>query len=128
MTRALALGLWLLWSAQALARVGTVEVLEGSATRATGSATPRPLAVGDAIEQGDVIKLAAASNLKLTLVDGSVLMLAESSELYLDEASFDDRERLGVSLRLALGSLWAKVTRSLGGHFQVVTDRAVAGV
>ena len=69
----------------ALARVGSVDLVEGVASRAHGGSEPRPLRGGDAIEAGDVLKVAANSNLRLTLSDGSVLMLGADSELFLDE-------------------------------------------
>lgn len=124
--------LLLLLSSPAFASVGEVSVLEGHATRAPGKdAAPVDLKVGSPIEQGDVLKVDAGGNLKLTLTDKSVLMVAGGSELTIDEARFKGLERESFSIKLALGKVWAHVSKTLAGsdqNFEVKTDRAVAGV
>jgi hypothetical protein len=114
----------------ALASVGKVSVLEGTAKRTNGSET-QALEVGSEIELNDTIEVGKASNLKLTLTDESVLMLSEGSRLIIDEATFEGQDRKGFVARLGFGKAWAKVKKALAGSdskFEVQTDRAVAGV
>lgn len=114
----------------ALASVGKVSVLEGTATRTNGSESEE-LKVGSEIELNDTIDVGKGSNLKLTLTDESVLMLAEGSQLVIDEASFEGQERKGFLATLSFGKVWAKVKKALAGSeskFEVKTKRAVAGV
>ena len=128
---ALALGLSTLLPAAALAGVGKVSVLEGRATRTSGDGVKAPLAVGTDIELKDTLDVGPKSNLKLTLTDGSVIMLGESSQLVITEGDFAGQERKGFSARLGFGKFWSSVTKALSGNqakFEVSTDRAVAGV
>jgi hypothetical protein len=114
----------------ALASVGKVSALEGTAKRTNGSET-QPLQAGSEIELNDTIDVGPASNLKLTLTDESVLMLGEGSRLIIDEATFEGQDRKGFAARLGFGKVWAKVKKALAGSdskFEVQTDRAVAGV
>ena len=113
----------------ALGEVGKVSGLAGKATRAVKDGTPVPLEEGTAIELGDTVEV-TAGELKLTLTDQSVLMLAEGSRLVVDEASFEELDRRRFSARLLVGTLWAEVTKALSGdaRFEVATERAVAGV
>lgn len=129
--RALALGVSLLLPAAALAGVGKVSVLDGRATRTSGDGVKSALAVGTDIELKDTLDVGPKSNLKLTLTDGSVIMLGESSQLVITEGDFAGQERKGFSARLGFGKFWSSVTKALSGNqakFEVSTDRAVAGV
>lgn len=120
----------LLLPGMALASIGTVTVLEGTATRTNGGQTVA-LQAGSEIELNDTIEVGPASNVKLTLTDESVLMLGERSQLIIDEATFEGQERKGFAARLGLGKVWAKVKKALAGSdskFEVQTERAVAGV
>lgn len=115
----------------ALASVGKVAVLEGSAKRVPKSGEAAALKVGSEVELGDKIQVSEKSNLKLMLNDSSVLMVGEKSELEITEAQFQNLERSGFSAKLVFGKVWAKVTRAIGGSdskFEVSTERAVAGV
>lgn len=115
----------------ALASIGKITALEGTAHRITPSGAKAKLAVGSEIELNDRLAVGKKANLKLTLTDGSMLMLGEESELQIDEATFKNQEREGFSAKLLFGKVWAKVTKALSGSnakFEVTTDRAVAGV
>lgn len=124
----------------ALAAVGKVTKVEGEAHRVPTSkdtrkpndgATPVKLAVGDGIELNDRITVADKANLKLTLNDGSVVIVGPESTLYIDEASFEGQERKGFGTYLEVGRVWAKVKKAVAGSnakFEVTTERAVAGV
>lgn len=112
--------------------VGKVSALEGTAHR-SGSAGKEKLAVGSAVRLKDVIAVEAKSRVKITLNDESVIALDETSQLTIDEASFEEQTnaRKGFSASLSFGKVWAKVKKAVGGseaRFEVKTDRAVAGV
>jgi hypothetical protein len=116
----------------ALAEVGAVTEVEGSATRTPkGASAPVALLVGSSVEVGDTLEVAADGNLAVTLADQSVLVLGESSKLEIDDARFGEQDTVVFSARLALGTLWAKVTRLVSGSeskFEITTDRGIAGV
>ena len=114
----------------ALASIGKISVLEGTAKRTNGGET-QELMVGSEIELNDTIEVGPKSNLKLTLTDESVIMLSPDSRLIIDEATFEGQDRKGFAARLGFGKIWASVKKALAGSdskFEVKTDRAVAGV
>ncbi len=117
-----------LWPALALAAVGKVTLVEGKATRSAKRANgAEPLASGALVEQGDRLRV-EQGNVRIELADGSVLLIGEGADVLVDEAAFKKGQRVGVSLKLLAGALWAKVAKSLSGaKFEVATDRAVAG-
>jgi hypothetical protein len=126
----LALGLGLLAS-PALASVGQVAALEGTAVRMPKGGLEQPLAVGNPLELEDTVRTAKASSVKLILTDGTALALGPDSELVLEVAEFAGQERGAFSARLVLGQFWAKVKKVAAGstsRFEVKAGRAVAGV
>jgi hypothetical protein len=121
----------LLVAAPAVAAVGQVTALEGTAFRLPKGGAELPLGVGGAIELEDTVRTAAGSSLKLLLTDGTVLALGPESELALEVAEFAGQERGTFSARLVLGQFWAKVKKAAAGstsRFEVKAGRAVAGV
>lgn len=115
----------------ALAAIGRVEVLEGTARRTPDQGTALDLKPGSEIEVKDLLTVGPKSNLKLVLNDGSVIMLGAGSELFISQADFEGQERKGFVAKLGLGKFWASVKKALAGSsakFEVETDRAVAGV
>jgi hypothetical protein len=119
-----------LMSAVAFADVGKIAVVEGSATRVGKDGKSEPLKVGTPIQLEDTIKV-AKGNLKFELSDGSVIALAEGSELKINKAEFEGQERKGDGFLgfLKAGKLWTTVKKAVGGApFEVETERAVAGV
>ncbi len=115
-------------SLTALAEVGKIAALDGEATRTPQGGAPVALAVGGAVELGDVLTV-KKGNLKFELTDGSIIALAEKSVLEITLADFEGQERKGFSALLKAGSLWTKVKKAIGGgKFEVSTERAVAGV
>lgn len=118
----------------ALASVGKVSLLKGTATRSPaggGGGSSVPLKEGSEIELGDTISTGGGSNLKITLNDESLLLVGADSSLRIDEGKFQGLERKAFSARLMIGKVWAKVTKAVSGSeakFEVTTDRAVAGV
>jgi hypothetical protein len=116
--------------ALALADVGKISVLDGSATRAPKGGKAEELKVGSGIQLEDTLKV-AKGNLKFELNDGSQIALAEGSELVIAKAEFEGQERKGDGFFgfLKAGKLWTNVKKAVGGApFQVETERAVAGV
>ena len=125
------IGVALLAPCAALAAVGKVTLLKGSAQRTPKAGAAAALKVGSEIELGDTITVGGDSNLKITLNDESLLLVGADSTLKIEEAKFEGLERRAFSARLALGKVWAKVTKAVSGSeakFEVTTDRAVAGV
>jgi len=125
------IGVALLAPCAALAAVGKVTLLKGSAQRTPKAGAAAALKVGSEIELGDTITVAGESNLKITLNDESLLLVGADSTLKIEEAKFEGLERRAFSARLTLGKVWAKVTKAVSGSeakFEVTTDRAVAGV
>jgi hypothetical protein len=126
----LAAALWLLAS-PALASVGQVAALEGTAVRVPKTGAEQPLATGTPLELEDTVRTAKASSVKLVLTDGTALALGPESELVFEVAEFAGQERGAFSARLVLGQFWAKVKKMAAGstaNFEVKAGRAVAGV
>lgn len=130
----------LLLSNPALAAIGRVSLVEGVAHRVpsdTDTRSPRAgaeserLREGTGIELSDRITVEEGAHLKITLNDGSVVVVGGGSTLYIDEARFEGQERRGFGVFLEVGKLWAKVKKAIAGSdakFEVTTERAVAGV
>ncbi len=124
------LGLICMVPALAFADVGKISVLEGAASRMGKDNKSEALAVGSAIQLEDTLKV-TKGNLKFELNDGSVIGLAEGSELKINKAEFEGQERKGDGFLgfLKSGKLWTSVKKAVGGApFEVETERAVAGV
>lgn len=115
--------------ASALAAVGEVTFLEGSATRAPVKGAKVGLKMKSTVEQGDLIRTGPKSRLEITLADKSVIRLGPSAKLRVDTAQFTDEGR-DFKATLLLGKVWSKVTGIFGNDrsFEVRTERAVAGV
>ncbi len=112
------------------APAGTVTFVAGDATRA-GTGAPQKLAVGSIVYPGDVLETRRRTRLEVRLADASVLRLGPASRATLDTARFGkSAEERNVSAKLAVGKIWAKVAKAVGGEarFQVQTENAVAGV
>ncbi|MGB8930693.1 MAG: FecR family protein, partial [Anaeromyxobacteraceae bacterium] len=102
----------------------------GQAQRiAGGKATA--LAVGSPVFAGDVLETQRRTRLEVKLADQSVLRLGPVARVDLTAASFGRSvEERQVSAKLKVGSVWAKVAKTVGGEarFEVKTENAVAGV
>lgn len=121
----------LLLPALAFGGIGKVTVAEGKSSRTPRGGAPVSLTVGAQIELNDTIDVAKGGKLKVSLNDGSVIMLQDESRLQIDEAAFKDQQREGFKASLSFGRFWAKVQKTLSGteaKFEVSTPRAVAGV
>ena len=126
-----ALVLALLSASPALAAVGSVTVVEGTAFRTPKGGAEQPLKQGAEVELDDTLRTGADGNVKLTLTDQSVVVLGPDSELLVERAEYEAQERSRVSLKLLVGGVWAKVKKAIAGSdstFEVSAARAVAGV
>ncbi len=85
----------------------------------------KPLRLGGRIEPGTTV-VTGEGRIELTAADGSVVRLGPRARLVVDRLSGEKRRSIGLGLEL--GRLWAKVTRAVGGTFEVRTANAVAGV
>jgi hypothetical protein len=85
-----------------------------------------PGAAGEALASGDAVATGGKAAAIVELADGSRLKLRESSRLVL---SLPGPRDVSTEVFLALGSVFAKVTKRLpGGEFRVRTPSAVAAV
>jgi hypothetical protein len=123
----------LLWNALALAQerqsIGKVVALQGQGTvqRAGNSL---PLQLQSPVYQDDVIRTAAASRVKLTLLDGTELSLGEEGSLTLSKFVYAPQQKShNVLVRIATGAFRA-VTGSVlpQATFEIQTATAVAAV
>jgi ferric-dicitrate binding protein FerR (iron transport regulator) len=101
--------------------------LEGAATVAPAAGgEPRPLAVGAVLREGDRVATGPGARLEIAFGSGSVVRLGESTQAELRAAPVGGGQ---LRLKLAVGNLWARVTKLLvGERFEVETENAVAGV
>ena len=115
-----------LWHGAASAQTaGAVLALRGDAAREAGG-THQPLKVQDAVAVGDTLAVGAGGKLKVRLVDGSVLSLAENTRLTIDAAMVQG-DRRDVGMTLADGLLRAVVSKmGPDSRFEVGSATAVA--
>src|SRR6202043_739319 len=89
-----------LWAQTA---AGSISAMSGSATIQRGGATI-PAAYGAKINVGDKVVTAAASNVTITLTDGSQVEVTDSSDLTIDENTLNpDGTRASTKLSLVNG-------------------------
>jgi hypothetical protein len=111
-------------------QVGAVAALEGSADALRQGGDWTALAAGDPVMLGDRLRTAAASKLKVLFRDDSVLTLAASSEMTVDEQVVAPAAPAS-RFSLLVGTVRAVVTDAYGAsgaHFEVETPTAIAGV
>lgn len=108
---------------------GEVTYLAGVAEKSSGS-TWEALKQGSKLSEGDRVRTKEKARLEAKLKDGSLLRLAESSELRLDQAKIKKGGEKKVKAKLFFGRVWAAVTELIGKEstFEVSTENAVAGV
>lgn len=134
MTRAhhLLIGVVLLLASTVLAEnVGTVAAVRGAAQIGRGGVSTGA-AVGMAVQLGDELQTGSDGQLRVVFRDDSVIDLAESSSLVVDQQVFDPAASSFSSLmRLVVGRARAFVGeyyRTPGAAYQLETPTAVAGV
>ncbi|HEX3408736.1 MAG TPA: FecR family protein [Candidatus Binataceae bacterium] len=115
---------------QALAQMvaGSVSAISGTATIARGAATIS-VAYGTKVDVGDRIVTAPASNLTVTLSDGSQIEVTDSSTLTIDENTLNANGTRASTKVSLLSGLVRSLVRSTPGtppNFEVHTPNAVA--
>lgn len=124
--RGVLLGLCLsLCAAAALAQQACeVLALSGDAQRTDG----KPLAVGDRLDVGTTLRTGAAGRVRLRFTDGSVLVLADRSQLRIEAFSAPASQPRAAEFLLEMGLVGQRVTPSAGGSWKVRTPTAVTAV
>jgi Ca2+-binding RTX toxin-like protein len=115
--------------ASAPRQIGRVETLTGSATVQRGAAA-QPLAIGDAIFQGDVIASARDAKLGLKLADDTVFSLSGGARMVMNELVYDPaRTDNTFSANLVEGTfvfITGQVAKT--GSMRVTTPVATMGI
>ncbi|RZL36557.1 MAG: hypothetical protein EOP35_10735 [Rubrivivax sp.] len=122
--RALVLSLSLLSSAALAQQACEVVAVSGEAQRVDGKA----LAVGDKLDVGTALRTGAAGRVRLKFIDGSVLVLADKSQLRIEAFSAEAAKPREASFLLELGLIGQRVNPSAGGSWKVRTPTAVTAV
>ena len=115
-------------SAWAQAAAGSISAISGTATIQRGGATI-PAAYGTKVNVGDKIVTAAASNVTVTLTDGSQVEITDSSDLTIDENTLNpDGTRASTKLSMVNGLVRSLVKSTPGTppNYEVHTPNAVA--
>ena len=113
------------------ADVGRVLLAAGNAVAIRGNQTI-PLAFGTMIQDRDLLRTGAASNLQVRFIDESIVSMKESSELRIDDFRFsgkeDGSERGFLSLlKGGLRTVTGLVGRSNNANYRLSTTTATIG-
>lgn len=81
-----------------------------------------PLAVGEAVHEGQVVRTGRSGGAVVRLADGSLVELRERTELAIDEA------RRGTTLELERGSVIVQAAKQRDRHLYVATDDCLVSV
>ncbi len=122
--RLLPLYLSLLSSAVFAQTACEVVAVSGDAQRADG----RVLAVGDKLDVGATLRTGASGRVRLKFVDGSVLVLADKSQLRIEAFTAGRGRPRTAELLLELGLVGQRVSPAAGGGWRVRTPTAVTAV
>jgi hypothetical protein len=122
--RALLLMLTLLSTAAFAQQACEVVAVSGEAQRADG----RPLAVGDRLDVGTTLRTGAGGRVRLRFGDGSVLVLADRSQLRIEAYTAGGAQPRTAEFMLELGLIGQKVSPVAGGSWKVRTPTAVTAV
>jgi len=115
-------------SAWAQAAAGSISAISGTATIQRAGATI-PASYGTKVNVGDKIVTAAASNVTITLTDGSQVEVTDSSDLTIDENTLNpDGTRASTKLSMVNGLVRSLVKPTPGTppNYEVHTPNAVA--
>lgn len=114
-----------LWSSAAFAQQACeVVAVSGEAQRVDGKA----LAVGDKLEVGTTLRTGSTGRVRLKFTDGSVLVLADRSQLRIEAFSAPAGQSRAAEFLLETGLIGQRVTPSAGGSWKVRTPTAVTAV
>lgn len=108
------------WAQQAC----EVMAVSGEARRVDGKA----LAVGDKLDVGTTLRTGAAGRVRLKFPDGSVLVLADRSQLRIEAFKAPNGQSRTAEFLLETGLIGQRVTPSAGGNWKVRTPTAVTAV
>jgi len=108
------------WAQQAC----EVMAVSGDAQRVDGKA----LAVGDKLDVGTTLRTGTAGRVRLKFTDGSVLVLADKSQLRIEAFSAAASQPRIAEFLLETGLIGQRVTPSAGGSWRVRTPTAVTAV
>ncbi|MBD3868182.1 MAG: FecR domain-containing protein [Acidobacteria bacterium] len=92
-----------------------VEAVDGALMEVSQANTAQ-LAAGQTLEDGEWIRTAKGSGAKVSLEDGSLVELAERSEMYVSRKGGDD------TIHLTRGSIIVQASQQGSGHLFVETD------
>jgi hypothetical protein len=109
--------------------MGAAVIVVGEASLTTGEQRT-PLAIGRRVSSGDVVRTGAKGRVQLLLADSSLVNVGPASELRLSTLRAGTGTGGGVSIKLVVGKIWARVSHLLGTSpdFAVDSGNAVAGV
>jgi len=117
---------------QSMDNDAVITVIQGTARLyEKGATTGHLLKRGDALKNGQEVRVAKKSRLEIHFPDGTVMRLSENSIFKVNTLSFNkqtnDKE---VKAELSIGKLWAKVKKltTPDSTVEVRTSNAVAGV
>lgn len=122
--RSLVLCLCLLSSAAWAQQACEVVAVSGEAQRVDGKA----LAVGDKLDVGTTLRTGIAGRVRLKFNDGSVLVLADKSQLRIEAFNAPAGQPRAAEFLLETGLIGQRVTPSAGGNWKVRTPTAVTAV
>jgi hypothetical protein len=111
---------------------GRVDVLRPGEKRAS------PVALGEAVSEGDIVRTKSDSFAEITFSDDTVLKLTQSTRVEIKEYLLSGNKRHSGALKLLRGKVRATVSKGLGrvipviysgpSTFKIETPTAVAGV
>lgn len=109
--------------------MGAAVIVVGEASIASGERRV-PISIGMRVSSGDIVRTGAKGRVQLLLADSSLVNVGPSSELRLATLRKVAGPTAGVSLKLVVGKMWARVSHLLGSNpdFSVDSGNAVAGV
>lgn len=116
----------LAWSAQ----IGTITGMTGNVDITPAADTQaRAVAVGDAVNEGDILRTKSKSKAEVSFSDGNVLRLAENTRLKISEYMSGKNKNVSV-LNLMRGKILntVKTVGAIGGRYEVHTPTTVCGV
>lgn len=114
-----------LLSSAALAQTACeVMAVSGDAQRLDG----KPLAVGDKLDVGTQLRTGEAGRVRLRFTDGSVLVLADRSQLRIEAYQAPAGQPRTAEFLLEMGLVGQRVTPSANGSWKVRTPTAVTAV
>jgi hypothetical protein len=102
-------------------------MLDGQMVVAPANAPQRPAALGQRLNNNDVVVTSPNTRAAIRFTDdGSLMRLNPSSQLRITTGG--DRNAVTKTLELEFGELWAKVTKKDAAQFRVQTPAGVAAV